>query len=300
MGFSRQGYWSGLPFPSPGDLADPGIGPRDLFMSPALAGRFFNTDAPGDPTPITYCEESCALFILHKHTEVHLWGKHSHRRLLGQRAPAHAVWLGRATVPAPWLCRMQFPYTHPSNGCSQSCFSAGLSTIQDTTTLCTVRPSQEKEAFFIAISLFYDWVDDLMFRCQWRCPSMNCLQIQGGPTATGQAPCVLYVTRAQLCTQPEEACSETAGLRIRTILERKSSAMARVSREGFTSRRPLHPGFFPGRDRQTGKDLARIKVPGRSEDTADSGVCLFYWFLNYFYWSLVALQCCVSFCCTAK
>ena len=32
MGFSRQEYWSGLPFPSPGDLSDPGIEPR----SPAL------------------------------------------------------------------------------------------------------------------------------------------------------------------------------------------------------------------------------------------------------------------------
>ena len=32
MGFSRQEYWSGLPFPSPGDLPDPGIEPR----SPAL------------------------------------------------------------------------------------------------------------------------------------------------------------------------------------------------------------------------------------------------------------------------
>ena len=32
MGFSRQEYWSGLPFPSPGDLPDPGIEP----VSPAL------------------------------------------------------------------------------------------------------------------------------------------------------------------------------------------------------------------------------------------------------------------------
>ena len=32
VGFSRQEYWSGLPFPSPGDLPDPGIEP----MSPAL------------------------------------------------------------------------------------------------------------------------------------------------------------------------------------------------------------------------------------------------------------------------
>ena len=37
MGFSRQEHWSGLPFPSPGDLPDPGIKPR----SPALAGGFF-------------------------------------------------------------------------------------------------------------------------------------------------------------------------------------------------------------------------------------------------------------------
>ena len=47
MGFSRQEYWSGLPFPSPGDLPDPGIEPRSL-MSPALAGRLFTTSAPGE------------------------------------------------------------------------------------------------------------------------------------------------------------------------------------------------------------------------------------------------------------
>ena len=45
MGFSRQGYWSGLPFPPPGDLPDPGIEPA----SPALAGRFFTTEPPGTP-----------------------------------------------------------------------------------------------------------------------------------------------------------------------------------------------------------------------------------------------------------
>ena len=39
MGFSRQEYWSGLPFPSPGDLPDAGIEPKSLLSS-ALAGRF--------------------------------------------------------------------------------------------------------------------------------------------------------------------------------------------------------------------------------------------------------------------
>ena len=42
MGFSRQEYWSGLPFPSPGDLPDPGIGPRDRTQVSRIAGRRFN------------------------------------------------------------------------------------------------------------------------------------------------------------------------------------------------------------------------------------------------------------------
>ena len=40
MEFSRQEYWGGLPFPTPGDLPDPGIKPTFL-ASPALAGKFF-------------------------------------------------------------------------------------------------------------------------------------------------------------------------------------------------------------------------------------------------------------------
>ena len=43
MGFSRQEYWSELPFPPPGDLPDPGIETVSL-TSPALAGRFFTTN----------------------------------------------------------------------------------------------------------------------------------------------------------------------------------------------------------------------------------------------------------------
>ena len=42
MGFSRQEYWSGLPYPPPGDLPDPGIEPVSL-ISLALAGGFFTT-----------------------------------------------------------------------------------------------------------------------------------------------------------------------------------------------------------------------------------------------------------------
>ena len=42
MEFSRQEYWNGLLFPSPGDLSDPGIEPTSL-VSPALAGVLFTS-----------------------------------------------------------------------------------------------------------------------------------------------------------------------------------------------------------------------------------------------------------------
>ena len=55
--FSRQKYWSGVLFPLPGDLFDPGIKPTSL-ASPALADRFFTSEPPGNPTI--------------------LWGEHHH------------------------------------------------------------------------------------------------------------------------------------------------------------------------------------------------------------------------------
>ena len=45
MGFSRQEYWNGLPFPSPGDLPDPGIKPR----SPTLQADALTSAPPGKP-----------------------------------------------------------------------------------------------------------------------------------------------------------------------------------------------------------------------------------------------------------
>ena len=45
MGFSKQEYWSGLPFPSPGDLPDPGIEPG----SPALEADALTSEPPGKP-----------------------------------------------------------------------------------------------------------------------------------------------------------------------------------------------------------------------------------------------------------
>ena len=52
MGFSRQEYWSGLPYPPQGDLPNPGIEPASL-MSPTLADRFFTTRAIWEAPPGT-------------------------------------------------------------------------------------------------------------------------------------------------------------------------------------------------------------------------------------------------------
>ena len=59
MEFSRQEYWSGLPFPTPGDLPNPGI-EQTSPVAPALAGRFFTTAPPGksDLGPNTLSEDS--------------------------------------------------------------------------------------------------------------------------------------------------------------------------------------------------------------------------------------------------
>ena len=50
MGFSSQEYWSGLPFPSPGDIPDPGIEPG----SPALQADALTSEPPGISNKYTY------------------------------------------------------------------------------------------------------------------------------------------------------------------------------------------------------------------------------------------------------
>ena len=89
MGFPRQEYWSGLPFPSPGDLPHPGI----KLRSPSLASRFFTTTPPGKPfnflplikfslsancTPTLQPTQTC----IHTHTYTHT---HTHSSLNHQK-----------------------------------------------------------------------------------------------------------------------------------------------------------------------------------------------------------------------
>ena len=65
MGFSRQEYWSGLPFLSPGNLPDPGIEPM-FPISPAYAGGFFTTDCHLGSIYI------CQIFSIHSSVDGHL------------------------------------------------------------------------------------------------------------------------------------------------------------------------------------------------------------------------------------
>ena len=62
--FSRQEDWSGLPFPPPGDLPDPGTEPSP----PALAGGFFTTEPPGKPR---CCVLNCLRLSVTPWTEAH-------------------------------------------------------------------------------------------------------------------------------------------------------------------------------------------------------------------------------------
>ena len=55
MGFSRQKYWSGLPFPSPGDLPDPGMEPR----SPALQADTLTSEPPQKPIQMANILNTC-------------------------------------------------------------------------------------------------------------------------------------------------------------------------------------------------------------------------------------------------
>ena len=66
MGFSRQEYWSGLPFLSPGDLPDPGMQTGSL-MSPELASGFFTSSAIWEALKV-----DAKLFIFHSCENMHI------------------------------------------------------------------------------------------------------------------------------------------------------------------------------------------------------------------------------------
>ena len=80
MGFFRQEYWSGLPFPSPGDLPEPGIKPR----SPSFEAGALTSEPPGKPS-------GCESWTIKKAER--------------QRTNAFELWCWRRLLRVPWTAR---------------------------------------------------------------------------------------------------------------------------------------------------------------------------------------------------
>ena len=62
--FSRKEYWSGLPFPSPGDRPRPGVEPVSP-VSPTLEGAFFTTETPGEPIAVSAAALGSNVMTIH-------------------------------------------------------------------------------------------------------------------------------------------------------------------------------------------------------------------------------------------
>ena len=98
MGFSRQEYWSGLPSPPPQDLPDPEVELVSL-MSPALAGRFFTTNATWEALELGCLQFLSRLCFIHfpsspqTHCVTALQGLQS-TRLLVSALPSHTRAVG--------------------------------------------------------------------------------------------------------------------------------------------------------------------------------------------------------------
>ena len=99
MGFSRQEYWSGMPFPSPRDLPDPGIEPR----SPTLQADALPSEPPGKPNFLEIhpscrlCQEpSCYCWVVfHLMAAEQLFSKNCKQmlyRLSHQGSHSYTVW----------------------------------------------------------------------------------------------------------------------------------------------------------------------------------------------------------------
>ena len=98
MEFSGRKYWSGLPFPIPGCLPDPGIQPAPL-ASPALAGGFFSSAPPGKPRNwkdgMLFALETC--FVLGflfccSYSENEFWNSGTLRKICSHKQIQKFVW----------------------------------------------------------------------------------------------------------------------------------------------------------------------------------------------------------------
>ena len=128
VGFYRQEYWSGLPFPSPGDHLDPGIKPTSL-MSPELAGRFFRTSSTWEaPVLIKHqCNNELSTYYIKKKKSVANWVRKSawnskwqptsvffSEKFHGQRSlVGYGPWdCKEADTLSNWACTHTHTHTH--------------------------------------------------------------------------------------------------------------------------------------------------------------------------------------------
>ena len=105
MGFPRQEYWSVLPFPSPGDIHDPGIKP----VSPALTGGFFITEPLGK-SPIIYYIWLCNISLekaMAPHSSTLAW------KIPWTVEPGRQQSMGSLWVRHDWMTSLSlFTFTH--------------------------------------------------------------------------------------------------------------------------------------------------------------------------------------------
>ena len=94
-GFPRQEYWTGLPFPSPKDLPDPGIGPASV-ASTAPAGRLFTTD--------TTCTSQVAQTVTQMPAMQEIWV-----RSLGREDPLEKEMATQSSILARRIPRAEEP-----------------------------------------------------------------------------------------------------------------------------------------------------------------------------------------------
>ena len=110
MGFSRQEYWSGLPFPSPGDLPDPGIEPE----FPALSADALPSEPPGKYTKTCMWIFIAALFIIAK-----TWKQ--------PRCPSMSEWINKLQHD-PLYYSMEYYLAHTTKKSSQTTYKHGEGT----------------------------------------------------------------------------------------------------------------------------------------------------------------------------
>ena len=121
MGFSRQESWSGLPFPSPGDLPNRGIEPR----SPALQADFLLSELQGKPLQKSHSIMSSSLW---PHRLYSSWNSPGQNTGLGNLSLLQGIFPSQGSNPSlPYCRRILYQLSH--KGSPSSCEHINLEVI---------------------------------------------------------------------------------------------------------------------------------------------------------------------------